>query len=186
MRSFFVRSSAVLLLILSVFAAPPPATADWGSHMLASKYYTLLGMDVAVTTSGYQYNWGCGAKDCDQVSQVYAFVGRTGGEVKGNMARIKVSTKFTGANMSFSVGGSLGGPSGSAGVTPLDNGCGMGDWFESRPDRRSVSVDFGDGVFCKASTYAWICSVKLVATGAIRIGDNWHATTTSDTVDVGC
>lgn len=173
-------------MIVGIFTAPPTANAAWGSYLSANKYYTVQGMKILVSGSGYQYNWGCGAKDCDQVSQVYGFIGRTGGEVKGNKARIKVQTTFTGAQMGFSVGGSMSGPSGSASVSPLSNGCGMSEWYESRPRSRQVSIDNGDGVFCKASTYAWICSVKLTAQGAIRFGDQWIGNSASDTEDVGC
>lgn len=186
MRKASVAWVAGLLLIIGSLLAPSPANAAWGSYLVANKYYTVQGMQILISGTGYQYNWGCGLKDCDQVSQVYGFIGRSSGEVHGNKARIKVSTTFTGASMGFSAGGSASGPSGSASISPMSNGCGLSEWYESRDGSRQVSVDTGDGVFCKASTYAWICSVKLTTAGAIRFGDQWIGNSASDTEDVGC
>ncbi|MBM9459726.1 hypothetical protein JK386_07405 [Nocardioides sp. zg-536] len=186
------RTTSLLLFFLlfaTLFVALPgaqaPAQAAWGSYLAPSKNWTVLGVKMIVTGSGYQYNYACGVKDCDKVSNVYAYVGRTGGEAKGNKARIKVGTSFTGAGASVSAGGSLSGPSGSVGVTAYDKSCGTSEWYESRPGKRQVSINT-DGTFCKASTYAWLCSVKLTATGAIRIGDNWYAKNASDSEDLGC
>lgn len=191
MRRSLGGGFAALLLALTVLVTvpTPSANAAWGSFIGGSKYYTTLGVKLGVTTSGYQYNYGCGplnVKDCDKVSSVYAWFGRTGGEVKGNKARIKVSVSFTGTGASVSAGGSASGPSGSVGITAYDKSCGLDDWYESRTGSRQVSIDTGDGKFCSASTYAFLCSVKLTAAGALRIGDQWYQQSVSDKVDIGC
>lgn len=186
------RRSAITLLFLAIAAmflavpgTPSPANAAWGSYLTSTKYWSILGMNMVTTSSGYQYNYGCSGKDCDKVSNVYAYVGRTGGEVKGNKARIRASVAFTGASMSISAGGSLSGPSGSIGITAYDKSCGMADWWDSEDGRRSVALN-SEGTFCKASTWAWLCSVKLSATGAVRIAGTWYTATASDTEDIGC
>lgn len=172
----YLASVAILLATVFATTAGPAGASGW---IYPQAYWTTNSSNVHVWGRSYAHDYACGLKDCARGSNLYAQAGRLSGSGVPAASRVNASIAFGGVGIE--VGVSF--PAGvSAGFVDGGSNCNHG-WWDAPGGW--VSVDFGSGIICDTSTWGWVSSMSMGATGGVRFGGTWTARNGSANISLG-